>query len=173
MEEKSGHGPLDPVMERRPPCSRGSPAAVIDFKHAWLVILAFALCGCLSARANAAESPAAGSARGAWLLLDGSTFQVEVSENGRKVFDDRLVFRDGMFFSESCRKFGFERSPYYVRTDGDEIQFLAETVSPTHGTMVWKGTVSGNQIDGGVRWRKERWYWKILRNFDVQGARGK
>jgi len=116
-----------------------------------------------------AETPAA-TPPAPQLMLDGRTFRVEAFEKGKKVFDDRLVFKDGMFFSESCRKFGFSRSPYYVRMEGDQIQFLVETVSPTHGTMSWKGTVKKNEIDGGFQWRKERWYWTILRNFDVKGT---
>jgi len=104
------------------------------------------------------------------LSLDGRSFRIEAFEKGEKVFEDRLVFKDGTFFSEACRKFGFDRSPYYTRVEGDHIQFLAETVSPTHGTMVWKGSVKQNRIDGGFRWTKERWYWTIRRHFDVTGA---
>jgi len=104
------------------------------------------------------------------LLLDGWSFRVEAFEKGEKIFEDRLVFKDGTFFSEACRKFGFDRSPYYTRVEGDQIQFLAETASPTHGTMVWKGSVKQNRIKGGFRWTKERWYWTVRRHFDVTGA---
>jgi hypothetical protein len=107
------------------------------------------------------------------MTLDGRTFRAQALEKGTKAFDDRLVFKDGRFFSEGCKKFGFEPSPYYVRVEGNQIRFLAETVSPTHGTMVWKGTVSGNQLEGGFRWTRERWYWTVRRNYDVKGIREK
>jgi len=144
-------------------------AASSFFRFAWLGILLVGVCWgvprqVIGAEVRAAPRPAA------QMTLDGRTFRVEAFEKGKKVFDDRLVFKDGTFFSEGCRKFGFGESPYYVRMEGDQIQFLAETVSPTHGTMVWKGTVNRNQIDGRFRWTKERWYWTVRRNFDVKGA---
>lgn len=127
----------------------------------------------MSPRGIRAENPVtAPSAVSRW-LLDGQTYRVEAFEKGAKVFDDVLVFRDGTFFSEGCRKFGFDRSPYYVRVEGNQIRFLVETVSPTHGTMIWKGTVRENRIDGAFHWTKERWYWTVRRNFEVKGARDK
>lgn len=141
------------------------------FQLAGLGIVLLAVCWSVPRNAISAEPQ--GAARPAvQMTLDGRTFRVEAFESGKKVFDDRLMFKDGTFFSESCRKFGFSRSPYYVRMEGEEIQFLAETVSPTHGTMVWKGTVRKNRIDGGFRWTKERWYWTVLRDFDVKGIDG-
>jgi len=119
--------------------------------------------------ADGAEGPTVGTPS-APMMLDGRTFRVEAFEGGKKVFDDQLVFRNGTFISEGCKKFGFKQSPYYVRQEGDRIQFLAETVSPTHGTMMWKGTVTNDRLDGGFRWKKERWYWTVLRDFDVKGS---
>ena len=78
------------------------------------------------------------------MMRDGRTFRVEAFEGGKKVFDDQLVFKNGTFISESCKKFGFSQSPYYVRREGDRIQFLAETTSPTHGTMKWNRITSYN-----------------------------
>lgn len=140
----------------------------------WLGLLAFAVCLLLAVEALGAEGAASTpSAAAPYLILDGKTFRAEAFEDGAKVFEDQLVFKDGAFSSEACRKFGFTPSPYYVRIEGNQIQFLAETVSPTHGTMVWKGTVSGNELEGGLHWTKERWYWTVRRNFDVKGTHEK
>lgn len=161
-------------MGRRPPCLSEPRTAIPDFKLVWFGMLAVVTCGWMLPRAIGAEGPAtAPSAAVARLMLDGRTFRVEAFEKGKKVFDDRLVFEDGTFFSEACRKFGFDRSSYYIRVEGNQIRFLAETVSPTHGTMVWKGTVEENRIDGAFRWTKERWYWTVRRNFEVKGTRDK
>ena len=136
-------------------------------RFAMLVIAGLSLpLPAVGAEAAAVSTPSAP------MMLDGRTFRVEAFERGKKVFDDRLVFKNGTFISESCKKFGFSQSPYYVRREGDRIQFLAETTSPTHGTMVWKGTVSKDRIEGGFRWTKERWYWTVLRDFDVKGSEG-
>jgi len=160
---------LDSAWGGRRPLFRAAGAAGSRPQLAWLGVALVAVCGWMPPRAIGAETPKA-APPASQLALDGRTFRVEAFEKGKKVFDDRLVFKDGTFFSEGCRKFGFSESPYYVRMEGDQIQFLAETVSPTHGTMVWKGAVKKNRIDGGFRWRKERWYWTVLRNFDVKGT---
>jgi len=146
-------------------------AAFLPFAMARLGLLAVAMWSWAPVCAIGADGSATGApAAISRLSLDGQSFRVEAFEKGEKIFEDRLVFKDGTFFSEGCRKFGFDRSPYYVRVEGDQIQFLAETASPTHGTMVWKGSVKQNRIEGGFRWTKERWYWTVRRNFDVTGA---
>ena len=148
-------------------------AAVFFIRLSWLSTFAVAVWGWLPALAIGAESPATFEPTTiSRLSLDGRSFRVVAFENGEKIFEDRLVFKDGTFFSEGCKKFGFDRSPYYIRVEGDQIQFLAETASPTHGTMVWKGSVKQDRIGGGFRWTKERWYWTVRRNFDFRGTAG-
>lgn len=150
------------------------PAVALRCKFAWLRILAFALGSLTAGQALGAEGSASIPPVAApYLILDGKTFRAEAFEEGASVFEDQLVFKDGKFSSEACRKFGFSPSPYYVRREGNQIQFLAETVSPTHGTMIWKGTVNGNQLEGGFRWTRERWYWTVRRHFDVKGIHEK
>jgi hypothetical protein len=42
---------------------------------------------------------------------------------------------------------------------GDAIAFEAETVSESDGRMVWRGTVSGDELEGTfVHYRKPAWY---------------
>ncbi len=117
--------------------------------------------------AYAAESRAATSSTA---LLDGMSF---AARNEVTKSDDRLMFRGGRFISEACIPFGFAESPYWVRTEGDKIHFLAEIESPTHGKMLWRGTVSGDNIDASYLWTKERWYWTIRREYRLRGVRQK
>jgi len=35
--------------------------------------------------------------------------------------------------------------------------------------MVWKGTVSGDKLDGTMRWTRTRWYWTIDVEHKIQG----
>lgn len=140
---------------------------------AWCSAFVVSMLAGLRLTAHAAETtagvpPAATISR----FLDGKTFRVQVlDDQGRKRPDDRLIFRGGDFHSESCIPFGFSRRPYWIRVEGDTIHFLAETVSPTHGTMVWRGTVTGDHLEGNYLWTKERWYWTIRRRFEIVGNR--
>jgi len=81
-----------------------------------------------------------------------------------------LLFKDGKFISENCKPYGFVEGPYWLRFDKDSVHFFAELKSPTHGTMVWKGTVKGDKIEGNLVWTRERWYWTIRRTFNFAGS---
>lgn len=83
---------------------------------------------------------------------------------------DELSFADGKFISEICKPFGFTKSPYWIRFEEDTVHFRAEIVSPTHGTMRWKGVIQGDKIKGSVVWIRERWYWTSRRRWDFSGA---
>jgi hypothetical protein len=49
------------------------------------------------------------------------------------------------------------------------VRFHAETHSPTHGKMVWDGIVKENAIEATSIWTRERWYWKIKREYWFRG----
>ena len=68
-----------------------------------------------------------------------------------------------------CRRFNFGEAPYWVREENGRIHFLAELTSPTDGTMVWKGTVRGDTLEGTMRWIKKRWYWTIDTAHRIRG----
>lgn len=103
-------------------------------------------------------------------LLDGKTFFVRTGEKGKKAdHDDYLIFRDGMFVSSGCVEQNFGTSAYSADADGGGIRFRAKTVSPTHGAMIWEGTVRGDAVDATARWVHERWYWSIDRKYWYQG----
>jgi hypothetical protein len=110
-----------------------------------------------------------GAATASWSPLDGRSFNGEMLSGEGKILSgkEKLVFQNGRFVSEACREFGFGDGPYWLRVEDNKIHFVAETVSPTNGTMHWKGTISGGQVDASFVWTKKRWYWTIEREFRV------
>jgi len=145
------------------PLSTTSLAAI-----AIAVISVTAIPGAIGATASPSTVPTVS-------LLDGKTFvaQSGVAQSGEKGKQasnkDTIVFRDGRFLSEGCSPFGFKDAPYQATVDGDAIRFHTETHSPTHGTMVWDGTVKDNTIEATSVWTRERWYWKINKEYWYRG----
>ena len=98
-------------------------------------------------------------------LLDGLRFKagiVKAEDGSGNALEDTLTFRNGEFSSAICKRYNFTASPYWVRTEGETVHFLAELDSPTDGKMVWKGTITGDTLKGTMHWTKERWYWTCL-----------
>jgi len=107
-------------------------------------------------------------------LLDGKKFIGPTGERGKKVHhEDVLNFSDGKFTSSECFQYGFKGGPYTTTTEGDTIHFQAETISSTHGKMVWQGTLKGNTLDVTYNWTKERWFWDTRREYWFSGSRKK
>ena len=105
-------------------------------------------------------------------ILDGYRFRTQTFDrHGVARTEDRLVFNNGKFASDNCMRLGFGESPYWIRIEGDRVHFLSETTSPSHGTMVWKGTITGDRIEATYRWTKERWYWTLRREYQIRGHR--
>ena len=103
-------------------------------------------------------------------LLDGKKFIGPTGEKGKKVHhEDVLNFSDGKFTSSECFQYGFKGGPYTTTIEGDTIHFQAETISPTHGKMVWQGTLKGNTFDVTYNWTKERWFWTTFREYWFRG----
>jgi len=102
--------------------------------------------------------------------LDGRTFVTQSGEKGKQASKkDTFVFRDGRFLSETCTPYGFGDAPYQTTVDGATVRFHAETHSPTHGKMVWDGIVKNNDIEATSIWTRERWYWKIKKEYWFRG----
>ena len=103
-------------------------------------------------------------------LLDGKSFLVRTGEKGKEAdHDDFLIFWDRTFVSSGCVEIDFRKSTYSATREKDGIRFQAETVSPTHGTMIWEGTVRGDVVDATARWIHKRWYWTIDREYWYRG----
>ncbi|MDH3382966.1 MAG: hypothetical protein OEM42_02775 [Deltaproteobacteria bacterium] len=95
---------------------------------------------------------------------------VETGRKGKQTSGkDTILFRDGMFVSSGCVEQNFGTSAYSADADGGGIRFRAKTVSPTHGAMIWEGTVRGDAVDATARWIDKRWYWTIDRMYWFRG----
>lgn len=103
-------------------------------------------------------------------LLDGKTFDAQSGEKGKKASNkDTIVFRDGRFLSEGCLPWNFGDAAYKAKIEGDGIRFQAQTISPTHGTMVWDGVIRSDAIEATSIWNRDRWYWKVKREYWYTG----
>ena len=104
-------------------------------------------------------------------ILNGKKFIGPTGEKGKKVHhEDLLRFSDGKFTSSECFQYGFKGGPYTTTIEGDKIHFQAETISPTHGKMVWQGTLKGDTLEVTYNWTKERWFWTTYREYWFKGT---
>ncbi|OEY65912.1 hypothetical protein BG841_05215 [Marinobacter sp. X15-166B] len=106
------------------------------------------------------------------MVLDGKTFQSRLGPKGEPAdIDDRLVFRDGLFVSEECeRRCGYAPAKYWVRVEGERIQMMAEAPClNADAVIVWRGTVTGDEIEGTYTWVNKRWYWTFEKEFWFKG----
>lgn len=134
--------------------------------------LAAVLAACLISTAAGAEESTrlAADDIAASHILDGKKFIGPTGEKGKKVHhEDQLSFKDGQFTSSACFQYGFEGGPYTATIQGEVVHFKAETVSPTHGKMVWKGTLRGEILEVVYSWTKERWLWTTYREYWFRG----
>ena len=81
--------------------------------------------------------------------LDGKTFSGVVGQKGKTdTRPDDFVFQGGQFESTLCTTFGYGKGDYQAKADGAAVEFTAETTNTDGGTMQWKGTVKGNDVEG-------------------------
>ena len=83
--------------------------------------------------------------------------------------DDVLSFKNGMFSSQTCIRYGFSPAPYWVRRDARGLRFLTELQSSEHGTMRFEGVFDGKEMLATAIWTKKRWYWTIEQKFHFRG----
>lgn len=82
------------------------------------------------------------------LTLDGRRFVGIVLVRGQTDGDaDTLIFERGRFRSTACDQYGYGDGPYHVVPSGDGLAFEAETESPKHGQLRWRGVVHGPRMD--------------------------
>jgi hypothetical protein len=95
--------------------------------------------------------------------LDGRAFHVTgtVQETGAAMPETVLSFVDGQFQSSRCQvacTFGWNE--YQSFTEGERIHFTATTRCPEAPfTVVWYGTVVGDEAQIAGTWTVRRWYW--------------
>lgn len=94
--------------------------------------------------------------------LDGMTFSVygkDVASGA--IMEDEILFRDGMFQSVDCENYcNFGWSDYQTKEIDGVIHFTTTTICPdAPHTVVWYGTVTGDDISIDLTWTTRRWYW--------------
>jgi len=167
-----GSGGTKATVSVRPPGSRWCPGSTV----AALVVAALVLAAAALPEASAAGGADASGPATAAGPLDGRRFRAGIvrAEDGRRDDDapllDRLIFDNGAFSSEICRRYNFRDAPYWVRREGEQIHFLVTLESPTDGVMVWQGTVRDDALEGTMRWTKRRWYWTIEAEHRIRGT---
>ena len=100
---------------------------------------------------------AASGAPGAKGALDGKTFVAESGEKGKPagLENETIHFANGKFHSVACDAYGFGDGAYTATAAPDgSVRWTAETSSPKEGKISWKGTVTGDKIDGTYVWTK-------------------
>lgn len=94
--------------------------------------------------------------------LDGLTFQISGTDlSSGAELEDKIHFRDGTFQSADCEEYcNFGWSDYQTKTINGEIHFTATALCPdAPHTVVWHGTVTGDDVAVEVTWTTRRWYW--------------
>jgi len=118
---------------------------------------------------GAAQADAGGSG-----ILDGMTFTGQILRDGKPVVDvvDKWVFANGTFLSTECAvRCNYPRAPYYIRRQGDAIEFVSEShCVDKDAKIVWRGTISGSEVKGIKVWTISRWYWTLEKEFDFEGT---
>ena len=105
-------------------------------------------------------------------VLDGKSFSGELGLLGEPALaKDLLEFTDGMFVSKNCEEqCGYTTAPYWMREVEGGVEVLSETPClKSDATIVWRGTVRGNKIEGTFMWTSKRWYWTIEKEFWFSG----
>lgn len=94
--------------------------------------------------------------------LDGMAFKVAGKDlSSGAELEDEIVFRDGTFQSVDCEEYcNFGWSDYQTKDIDGVIHFTVTTICPdAPHTVVWYGTVTGDEMTLDLTWTTRRWYW--------------
>ena len=88
------------------------------------------------------------SAQGA--SLDGRAFVADAGIAGKPAEENNevITFKQGRFHSSACDKYGFTTGEYRAMPASGGVAFETETMSPSDGRIVWKGTIRDDEIEG-------------------------
>lgn len=104
--------------------------------------------------------------------LDGMQFKGFTGGQGKgQDHEDTISFNDGVFRSLDCEGWGFGSALYRVEKVDDSYHFSATLLSPKRGRLEWRGTITGDTAEATFRWRHERWYSDIDRQYWFKGTR--
>ncbi|WP_019955263.1 hypothetical protein [Yoonia vestfoldensis] len=94
--------------------------------------------------------------------LDGIAFRVYGKDlSSGAELEDEIIFRDGTFQSVDCENYcNFGWSDYQTKEIDGVIHFTTTAIcADAPHTVVWYGTVTGDDISIDVTWTTRRWYW--------------
>lgn len=130
-------------------------------------VLAAAFVATTTATLSAADAPSHATDP-----LDGMQFEGLTGEKGKSDHHpDTITFKNGVFRSLACEDWGFGPASYTVEKKGDALHFGSTLLSPKRGRLEWKGKIVGDKATATFRWRHERWYWTIDREYWFEGTR--
>ena len=116
----------------------------------FFVILAAIIVCTSCAGSTPAPISTAGMAGGA-SALDGASFDIVLEMPGEMPEKDTINFAGGKFESAVCTPLGFPKwTPYLTRAAGGATEFTVITRHPAGTVMDWKGSVSGDRVEGIV-----------------------
>jgi len=104
--------------------------------------------------------------------LDGLRFDTEMGVQGKPAdVVDYLQFGEGLFMSRECTdRCNYPPSAYLARSVEGGTEFIVEAYCPTKSTtMVWRGSVQGDDVSGTVTWTSKRWYWTTTQVLEFKG----
>ena len=105
--------------------------------------------------------------------LDGRTFTIAGAdpESGAELTDE-ILFRSGAFQSVDCQDYcDFGWTEYETQTIDGVIHWTTTMLCPdAPHTVVWYGTVDGDEITVDVTWTTRRWYWTSQIEIEVIGT---
>ncbi|MEL7461409.1 MAG: hypothetical protein AAFX45_08155 [Pseudomonadota bacterium] len=103
--------------------------------------------------------------------LDGISFSVSGTDlaSGAEL-EDEIIFREGTFQSVDCEQYcNFGWSEYFTKEIDGVIHFTATALCPdAPHTVVWYGTLEGDELAIDLTWTTRRWYW--TNQIHVRGA---
>ena len=105
-------------------------------------------------------------------ILEGKSFSGELGLAGKPASaTDLLLFNDGMFVSKGCeQRCGYTAAEYQILAVGDHFEVISETPClKSDATILWQGTVKGDEIEGSFTWTNKRWYWTFEKEFWFKG----
>jgi hypothetical protein len=94
--------------------------------------------------------------------LDGKTFRIYGEDPGSgAVLEDDILFRDGKFQSVDCENYcNFGWSDYQTKQIDGVLYFTTTAICPdAPHTVVWFGTITGDEVSIDGTWTTRRWYW--------------
>jgi hypothetical protein len=105
-------------------------------------------------------------------FLEGKSFKGEIGQLGEPAHTtDLVIFKDGQFISKNCQeRCGYTSGDYWIRRSGEQLDVKALTPCLTaDASILWEGTVTGDEIQGKFTWTNNRWYWTFEKEFWFKG----